>query len=219
MIRVVIVDDQEMIRVGLRGILESHPDIEVVAEAADGLSAVAVVTDIRPDVVLMDIRMPGIDGVEAIKRIREDISAEDVRILVLTTFEHDDNVLRALKVGADGFFGKGASPVELIDGVRRIAAGHNVLSPNAINAVVSHVGDERPIALDGELVLLFETLTTREREVVGCVVAGMTNAQIADRLFLSPFTVKTHVTRAMTKVGAHDRAQLVTKAFQAGIRP
>jgi DNA-binding NarL/FixJ family response regulator len=218
-ITVVLVDDQEVIRVGLRAILSDRLDIEVVGEVGDGLSAVRIVTELSPDVVLMDLRMPGIDGVEATRRIRARQPELVVRILVLTTFDQDANVLAALRAGADGFLSKGASPAELVDGILRVARGENALSGSAVNAVVAHVSVTPGISVDPEALRLVVDLTAREREVVEYLVRGLTNREIADVLFLSPLTVKTHVNHAMVKLGARDRAQLVTVAVRAGILP
>jgi DNA-binding NarL/FixJ family response regulator len=218
-IRVMLVDDQEMIRAGLRTIVGAHPDLEVVAEAADGLAVLRDLEDLEVDVVLMDIRMPGIDGVEATRRIRLTRPPEQLRILVLTTFDQDDNVLAALRAGADGFLSKGAGPSELTGAIVQVAAGARALSSGAVDAVVDHVVDQRVIAVDPALASRFAELTPREREVVGAIVTGLDNAQIAEQFFLSPFTVKTHANRAMVKVGARDRAQLVTLAIRAGIHP
>ena len=219
MIRVMLVDDQEMIRTGLRAIIGAHPEIDVVAEAGDGLAVLRQLDDARPDVVLMDIRMPGIDGVEATRRIRLTRPPEQLRILVLTTFDQDENVLQALRAGADGFLSKGAGPTELTDAILAVAAGGRALSPSAVSAVVEHVVQQRAVDVDPVLAARFAELTPREREVVGAIVAGLDNAEIAERFFLSPFTVKTHANRAMTKVGARDRGQLVALAVRAGITP
>jgi DNA-binding NarL/FixJ family response regulator len=218
-ITVVLVDDQEVIRVGLRAILSDHTDIEVVGEVGDGLSAVRIVADLSPDVVLMDLRMPGIDGVEATRRIRTRHPEQVVRILVLTTFDQDENVLAALRAGADGFLSKGASPAELVDGILRVARGEHALSGSAVNAVVAHVSVTPGISVDAEAARLVAELTARELEIVEYLVRGLTNREIADVLFLSPLTVKTHVNHAMVKLGVRDRAQLVTVAVRAGILP
>ena len=214
-----LVDDQEMIRTGLRAIVGAHPELEVVAEAGDGLAVLRQLEDARPDVVLMDIRMPGIDGVEATRRIRLTHAAEQLRILVLTTFDQDENVLQALRAGADGFLSKGAGPTELTDGILAVAAGTRALSPSAVSAVVTHVVQQRAVDIDPVVAARFAELTPREREVVGAIVSGLDNAEIAERFFLSPFTVKTHANRAMTKVGARDRGQLVAMAVRAGLQP
>lgn len=219
MITVVLVDDQEVIRVGLRAILSDRPDIEVVGEVGDGLSAVRIVAELSPDVVLMDLRMPGIDGVEATRRIRTGHPEQVVRILVLTTFDQDANVLAALRAGADGFLSKGASPAELVDGILRVARGEHALSGSAVNAVVAHVSVTPGISVDAEAARLVDELTAREREVVTYLVQGLTNREIAEALCLSPLTVKTHVNHAMVKLSVRDRAQLVTVAVRAGILP
>jgi DNA-binding NarL/FixJ family response regulator len=218
-ITVVLVDDQEVIRVGLRAILSDRPDIEVVGEVGDGLSAVRIVAELSPDVVLMDLRMPGIDGVEATRRIRTGHPEQVVRILVLTTFDQDANVLAALRAGADGFLSKGASPAELVDGILRVARGEHALSGSAVNAVVAHVSVTPGISVDAEAARLVDELTAREREVVTYLVQGLTNREIAEALCLSPLTVKTHVNHAMVKLSVRDRAQLVTVAVRAGILP
>lgn len=219
MIRVLIVDDQEMIRAGLRVIIDAHPDLQVAAESGDALAAIRLLSDAEVDVVLMDIRMPGIDGVEATRRIRATHPAPQLPILILTTFDQDEFVLAALRAGADGFFSKGASPTELTDGILRVAHGGRALSPTAVDALVDHVAEDRDIHVDRAAAARFEGLTPREREIVAAIVTGLTNEQIAADLFLSPYTVKTHANRAMMKVGARDRAQLVSYAVLAGIRP
>jgi DNA-binding NarL/FixJ family response regulator len=218
-ITVMIVDDQEMIRTGLRSIIDSHPELTVVAEAGDGASALRSLRSAPVDVVLMDIRMPGMDGVETTRLLRETYPSDRLRILVLTTFDEDENVLAALRAGADGFFSKGAGPTELTAGIVQVARGEHALSATALSAVVGHVADAVPETVDPSVVALFERLTAREREVVGAVVRGLDNTAIAKEMFLSPLTVKTHVNRAMMKVGARDRAQLVSLAFLAGMRP
>ena len=216
-IRVLLVDDQEMIRVGLRSIIEAHDEIDVVAEAGDGITAVSIVERGGVDVVLMDINMPGIDGVETTRRVRALPAEVQPRILVLTTFDQDENVLAALRAGADGFFSKGAGPRELTDGILGVAAGANPLSPTAVAALIGHVSDPAPPPVDAEKAALFAELTPRELEVVGLIVDGLDNVEISRRIYISPYTVKTHANRAMMKVGARDRAQLVSLAVQAGI--
>ena len=213
MIRVMVVDDQEMIRMGLRAIVDAFGDLHVVAEAPDGLAALRTLRSVAVDVVLMDLRMPGVDGVEATRRIREEHDGPVPRILVLTTFDEDENVLAALRAGADGFLSKGVGPDELSAAIRNVADGGNALSATALAAVVGHVAanDEGPV--DPSVVALFDQLTPREREIVEGAVQGKDNHQIGAEFFLSPFTVKTHANRAMTKVGARDRAQLVSLAF------
>lgn len=218
MIRVMIVDDQEMIRAGLRTIVDAHPEISVVAEAGDGIEALRLLGGTDVDVVLLDIRMPGIDGVETTRRIRAAYAAEAVRILILTTFEQDENVVNALRAGADGFLGKGASRTELTDGILRVFDGGHALSPAAVNALVDHVALPVAAPSDPAAALRFAELTQREREVVALIVTGLDNTAIAARIFVSPFTVKTHANRAMMKSGTQNRAQLVSLAVQAGIR-
>ncbi len=219
MIRVVLVDDQEMIRYGLRTILGAQPQLEVVGEAADGLAALQLLEQVEADVVLLDIRMPGIDGVETTRRLRRTHPSQALRIIVLTTFDQDENVLAALRAGADGFLSKGVGPAELVAGITEVAAGGGALSASAAAALIGHVAAEQVTPADPGMVKRFEALTPREREVVAAIVSGLDNAQIARDMFLSPFTVKTHANRAMTKVQAKDRAQLVSYAVRAGIRP
>jgi len=219
MIRVALIDDQEMIRVGLTAVLGSFDDIEIVGAAADGLDALRVVDELAPDVALMDIRMPGIDGVEATRRLREKHPAARLRILILTTYDNDENVFAALRAGANGFLNKGLSPDELARGIREVHEGGGALSAAAASALIAHATAAPPVEIDEEMARRFDELTPREREVVEAIVAGARNDQIAADLFLSPFTVKTHVNRAMAKVDARDRAQLVSFAYRAGIRP
>ncbi len=221
MVRVMLVDDQEMIRLGLRTIIDAHPDLSVICESPDALHALRVLEADGPEaeVVLMDIRMPGIDGVEATRRIRRLYPPERLRIIVLTTFDRDQNVLAALRAGADGFLSKGVGPSELTAGILDVAAGGGTLSARAAAALIDHVATDAAVPPDEDAHQLFAALTAREREVVEAVVRGLDNQQIAEQLFVSPFTVKTHVNRAMTKVGARDRAQLVSLAVRAGLRP
>ncbi|WP_114855775.1 response regulator transcription factor [Brachybacterium sp. YJGR34] len=217
MIRVYIVDDQDMIRTGIRTILAAAEGIEVVGDAPDGLAALAAIEDESPDVVLLDIRMPGIDGVEVTRRLRAREDAARLKIIILTTFELDQHVMDALQAGADGFLGKGVGPEELAQGIRDVVAGGGALSAVAARAVIAQVSTERARPVDAALAARFEALTPRELDVVRAVCTGRTNADIAAELHLSPHTVKTHVNRAMTKVEARDRAQLVALAFGAGI--
>lgn len=214
-IRVVVVDDQDLIRGGVVAMLMHTPGMEVVGEASDGRAAVEVVRSTVPDVVLMDIRMPVEDGIQATSRIAADPALAGVRIIILTTFEGDAEVFGALRAGASGFLGKGTAPADLIAAVRTVAAGEALLSPAATRAVVAHVVAE-PVTqkpVPGVLNLL----TPRELEVVALVARGLTNDEIADELFLSPLTAKTHVSRAMTKTGARDRVQLVVLAYREGL--
>lgn len=217
MIRVLIVDDQEMIRVGLRAVLGSFDDMEIVEDVADGLAAIARLPDLAVDVVLMDIRMPGIDGVEATRRIRATHDPDQLRIVVLTTFDQDENVLAALRAGANGFLNKGVGPAELAAGIREVVAGGGALSAAAAAALIGHIAQEKTTPIDRAMEDRFGALTPREREIVIAITTGGSNEEIAEQLFLSPFTVKTHANRAMAKVGARDRAQLVSFAYRAGL--
>lgn len=220
MIRVLIADDQALIRAGLRGILAAEPDIEVVAEAADGADAVAQARGQRPDVVLMDVRMPRVDGIEATRRLRADAAFDPVHVLILTTFETEQHVAEALRAGADGFLGKGAQPDELVRAVRVLADGGSVLSPAATRGLVDSLRrPAEPVHDTARAHELLAGLTARELEVLRHVAAGASNEDIATALAIAPLTVKTHVNRAMTKVGAHDRAQLVVLAYEAGVLP
>ncbi|MEI8409722.1 MULTISPECIES: response regulator transcription factor [unclassified Kribbella] len=217
-IRVLLADDQALIRAGYKMILDAEPDLEVVGEAVNGRDAVFLARTTRADVVLMDIRMPEVDGIEATRRIAADDNLAGVRILVLTTFENDKNVLHAVRAGASGFLGKNVGPDELIHAVRVVAAGDALLSPKATRGLVQHVLDQPETVPQPTAAL--DQLTDREREVVVLVAHGLSNEDIADRLRLSPLTAKTHVNRAMTKLAVRDRAQLVVIAYQNGlIRP
>ena len=215
--RVLIVDDQEMIRVGLRTILSAQPDLEVVDALSDGLQAVAYLDVHQIDVVLMDVRMPGIDGVEATRRIRLKQLADRVRIIMLTTFEHDELVVGALRAGANGFLSKAVGPDELVAQIHEVVAGGGALSSAAALVLIGHVADQPTVIIDTNLADRFTALTPRERDVVVAAAAGLDNAQIAAQMFVSPFTVKTHANRAMNKIGARDRAQLVAFAYRAGL--
>lgn len=214
-IRVLLADDQALIRAGYKMILDAEPDLEVVGEAVNGRDAVYQARTTRADVVLMDIRMPEVDGIEATRRIAADDDLAGVRILVLTTFENDENVLHAVRAGASGFLGKNVGPDELIHAIRVVAAGDALLSPKATRGLVQHVLDRPEPSPD--IVAALGRLTDREREVVVLVAQGLSNEDIAERLSLSPLTAKTHVNRAMTKLGARDRAQLVIAAYQGGL--
>jgi len=216
-IGVVVADDQALIRAGFAALVGSAPDMHVVGEAADGEQAYRAVQECRPDVVLMDIRMPGTDGLTATQLITGDPALTGVRVLVLTTFESDEYVLAALRSGASGFLGKGVEPAELLDAIRVVAAGDALLSPRATRSLISRFlaapADGGAATVSAEL----DVLTEREREVVALVAKGLTNDDIAAQLFVSPLTAKTHANRAMTKLGARDRAQLVVIAYQAGL--
>ncbi|POM24894.1 Oxygen regulatory protein NreC [Actinomadura rubteroloni] len=214
-VRVLLADDQALVRAGFRVLVDSAPDLEVVGEAADGLAAVELARD--ADVVLMDVRMPGSDGITATRRITTAFPA--VRVLVLTTFEIDEYVFAALRSGASGFLGKGVEPVELQQAIRLVARGDSLLSPAATRAVIGRFlrGPAEDAAASGERL---GALTDREREILVLVAAGLSNDDIAGRLGISPATAKTHVNRTQTKLGAHDRAQLVMIAYETGlVRP
>ncbi|GAA1814298.1 response regulator transcription factor [Luedemannella flava] len=216
MIRVVLADDQVLVRAGFRALLELEPDIEVVGEAADGLAAVTVVAETVPDVVLMDIRMPGIDGIAATRRIATDARLADVRVLILTTFDLDEYVFDALRAGASGFLVKHTLPAELVRAVRVVAAGDALLSPGVTRRLIASFVAPTP-ARDDAVPAAMAALTGREREVVVRVAEGRSNDEIATEFFVSPATVRTHVSRAMTKLNARDRAQLVVLAYQCGL--
>jgi DNA-binding NarL/FixJ family response regulator len=215
-VRVLIADDQALLRDAFRVLLDSAPDLEVVGEAADGREAVELARSRRADVVLMDVRMPGLDGLAATRLICADEDLAGVRVLILTTFEIDDYVVEALRAGASGFLGKGAAAHELLDAVRMVAAGEALLSPHAVKGLISRFLAQPERAVETSPARL-EALTDREREVLGLVATGLTNDEIADALHLSPLTVKTHVNRSMTKLGARDRAQLVVVAYETGL--
>jgi DNA-binding NarL/FixJ family response regulator len=215
-IRVVVADDQSLVRAGFRVLVDSAPDLRVVGEAANGREALALTRDYAPDVVLMDIRMPGMDGLAA---TREITASSRVRVLVLTTFEIDEYVFAALRAGASGFLGKGVEATELHEAIRIVARGEALLSPLATRGLIARFLSGSPQITDNAGERLAE-LTERERETMVMVASGLTNDDIAVRLRISPYTAKTHVNRAMTKLGAHDRAQLVMIAYETGlVRP
>jgi len=215
-VRVLVVDDQELIRGGFAALLGHADGIEVVGQAGDGEEAVRLARELRPDVVLMDIRMPGVDGITATARIADDPELAAVRVVVLTTFEGDAEVLGALRAGASGFLGKGVAPRDLVAAVRTVAVGEALLSPAATRAVVAHLGSGPHAARDVDPGLV-SRLTEREREVVALVARGLSNDEIAQELVVSPLTAKTHVSRALAKTGARDRAQLVVLAYRSGL--
>jgi DNA-binding NarL/FixJ family response regulator len=220
MIRVLLADDQTLIRAGFRVLVESATDLEVVGEATTGREAVEMARKLRADVVLMDIRMPDLDGIEATRQITADEDMAGVRVLILTTFEIDENVLRALRAGASGFLSKGVEPADLLDAIRLVAAGEALLSPKATRSLIARFLDQPEPGAPLPAPAALDALTDREREVLALVAAGLSNDEIAERLYVSPLTAKTHVNRAMTKLGARDRAQLVVIAYQTGlVRP
>jgi DNA-binding NarL/FixJ family response regulator len=216
-IRVLIADDQDLVRIGLRTLVESEDDLSVVGEAADGLRAVELARAERPDVVLMDVRMPGVDGIEATRRIAADPALSGTRVVVLTTFELDEYVFDALRHGASGFLIKDTKPAELLRAIRLVAGGEALLSPSVTRRVVREFAS-RPSRVVKPHPRL-DQLTEREREIVGLVGEGLSNDEIAARLVVSPATARTHVSRAMVKLGARDRAQLVVFAYQSGLVP
>ncbi|MFD9339922.1 response regulator [Streptomyces sp. NPDC060028] len=223
-IRVLLADDQALLRSAFKVLVDSEPDMEVVGEASDGAQAFAAARATRPDVVLMDIRMPGTDGLAATRLITADPELADVRVVMLTTFEVDEYVASSLRAGASGFLGKGAEPEELLNAIRVAAAGEALLSPAATKGLIATflaqgggAGPAEPASVHAERLA---ALTGREREVLVHVAAGLSNDGIAGRLAVSPLTVKTHVNRAMAKLGARDRAQLVVIAYESGlVRP
>lgn len=216
-IRVLVADDQRLIRAGFVALVNSAEDLEVVGEAVDGAEAVHQAQATRPDVVLMDIRMPGTDGLSATELITADPDLEGVKVLVLTTFEADEYVVAALRAGASGFLGKGVEPEELLAAIRVVAAGESLLSPGATRTLIARfLAQPREGAADS-VDASMDVLTDREREIVTLVAHGLSNDDIAALLYLSPLTAKTHVNRAMSKLGARDRAQLVVLAYQAGL--
>jgi len=214
MIRVAIADDQQLIRGGFRSLLESEPDIQVVGEAGTGTEAVALVSTQRPDVVLMDIRMPDGDGLWATEQIAADPALADTHIVIVTTFELDEYVGRAIRAGASGFLVKDTEPVELIRAIRVVAGGDALLSPGVTKRLLERMAVDLADEPDVERL---SVLTTREREVLALVGLGLTNDEIGRRLFLSPLTAKTHVSRIMAKLAARDRVQLVVVAYETGL--
>jgi DNA-binding NarL/FixJ family response regulator len=217
-IRVLLADDQALIRAGFHVLIDAADDLQVVGEAVDGAQAVDLARRERADVVLMDIRMPGVDGLEATRRISADEDLAGVKVVILTTFESDEYVYQAIRAGASGFLVKDTEPADLLQAVRVVARGDALLSPSVTRRLITDLatrperppaGDRNPGPLNG--------LTEREREVLGLVAEGLSNDEIAARLFLSPLTSKTHVSRIMTKVNARDRAQLVVLAYETGL--
>ncbi len=217
-IRVLLADDQALVRAGFRFIAGSAPDIEVVGEAADGAAAVGLARSLRAEVVLMDIRMPGTDGLQATRQIAADPELSGVRVIILTTFETDEYVFEAIRAGASGFLVKDTEPEDLIGAIRIVARGDALLSPSVTRTLIASIAGRGPAQPVNASAL--SVLTDREREVLARVAAGMSNDEIAAALFMSPLTAKTHVNRAMAKLGARDRAQLVVIAYETGlVRP
>ena len=214
MIRVVLVDDQALIRTGLRALLEAEDDIEVVAEGTDGQDGVRLAEQYRPDLVLMDIQMPVLDGIAATRRIAATDGMDGTRVVMLTNFELDSYVFDALRAGAAGFLVKDTDPADLLHGLRVIADGEALLSPGITRTLISEFVARPASEISADDV---RHLTAREREVVTLVGHGLSNTEIAERLVVSPTTAKTHVSRAMAKVHARDRAQLVVFAYEAGL--
>jgi DNA-binding NarL/FixJ family response regulator len=216
-IRVLVADDQALVRLGLKVLLESEDDVELAGEAEDGRAALELTRRERPDVVLMDIRMPVMDGIDALRAIVGDSGLNDTRVIMLTTFELDEYVFESLRIGASGFLIKDSEPEELLHAIRVVARGESLLSPTVTRRVISELAaqpSQRPAPHPG-----IRSLTDREREVVTLVAEGLTNDEIAERLVISPATARTHVSRAMVKLNARDRAQLVVFAYQSGLGP
>jgi DNA-binding NarL/FixJ family response regulator len=217
MIRVVLADDQALIRAGFKALLDAEDDLDVVGEAADGAQAVTLARRLGPDVVLMDIRMPGVDGLEATRAIAADEKLAGVHVVIVTTFDLDEYVFEALRVGASGFLVKDTEPAELVQAVRVAASGDALLSPHITRRLIAEFAQRAKTPPDATVL---EELTDREREVMGLAGTGLSNDEIAARLVVSPATVKTHVSRAMIKLGCRDRAQLVVLAYESGlVRP
>jgi DNA-binding NarL/FixJ family response regulator len=216
-ITVVLADDQALVRAGFRALLDAQPDIEVVGEAANGDEAVSLALEHRPDVVLMDIRMPGTDGLTATRRIAEDARLHDVRVVILTTFDLDEHVFEAIRLGANGFLVKDTEPAELLRAIRAVVEGDALLSPSVTRRLIEEfaIRAKDPGQMPG-----LNGLTDREREVMALAGQGLSNDEIAAQLIMSTATARTHVSRAMVKLGARDRAQLVVFAYEAGlVRP
>jgi DNA-binding NarL/FixJ family response regulator len=215
-IRVALVDDEAMVRVGLRMVLSAEPDLEVVGEAADGGAAVAMVAECSPDVVLMDVRMPGVDGIEGARRVLA--AAPEVKVVVLTTFDEDEYVEAALRAGVSGFLLKVAPPERLVDGVRTVAAGGGLLDPGVTVRVIESFATASPARVRRSEQL--DRLTERERDVLRLIGRGLSNAEIAAELYLGETTVKTHVSNVLAKLGVRDRVQAVVAAYESGhVRP
>lgn len=217
MIRVLLADDQALVRAGFAALLDAQVDIEVVGQAGDGEEVVRLAREHSPDIVLMDIRMPGLDGLQATRQITSDERLGSLRVIILTTFELDEYVFEAVRAGASGFLVKHTEPVEMVRAVRVVASGDALLSPSVTRRLISEFATRAKAPPPARSL---SVLTERERELLGMVGEGLSNDQIAQRLVLSPATVKTHVNRSMTKLGVRDRAQLVVLAYEAGlVRP
>ncbi|GAB3763198.1 response regulator [Microlunatus parietis] len=214
-IKVAIADDQQLVRMGLRVLVDAEDDLELAGEAEDGRQALDLVRRTRPDVILMDIRMPIMDGIETCKAIAADEKLSETRVVMLTTFENDDYVFEALHGGAAGFLIKDSEPEDMVRAIRLAAAGESLLSPSVARRVIESLRSRAPARARVHPQLA--TLTDREREVLGLIGEGLNNDEIAGRLFVSPATARTHVSRAMIKLGARDRAQLVVIAYQSGL--
>ena len=217
MIRIVLVDDQEMVRTGLRALAERDGDIEVVGEAADGRAGLSRVRELRPDLVLMDLRMPRLDGIAATAQITADPALDGVRVVVLTTFDEDEDVLAALRAGAAGYLLKDIGPSALREAIRVVAGGEALLSPAVTTTVLARLGEHLAARVEPGLL---DGLTPREREVLALVGRGMSNDEIGAALFLSPATARTYVSRLLAKLRARDRSRLVVLAYESGlVRP
>ena len=214
MIRIVLVDDQEVVRTGLRALAERDGDIAVVGEAGTGRSGLSRVRELRPDVVLMDVRMPEMDGLRATREIVADPRLDGVRVLVLTTFDEDEHVFEAIRAGAAGYLLKDVSPTDLRQAIRTVVAGGSLLSPSITRTVMRSLADRLRFSVDDAPL---RELTEREREVLGLVGRGLSNEEIARELFISPATARTYVSRLLTKLGARDRARLVVLAYETGL--
>jgi DNA-binding NarL/FixJ family response regulator len=213
-IRIVLADDHELLRRSLAALISAEADLDVVGEAGNGLDAVELAHRLRPDVVVMDIRMPGLDGLEATRRICHDETTTTTKVLVLSMFDLDDYVYNALRAGASGFLLKDATPIELLDAVRRIADGESLLAPSLLRRLIDHY---LSTPVDRALVPVVRALTAREQEVLMLIARGLSNTELAVRLVVSPATVKTHVAHLLTKLAARDRAQLVIAAYEMGL--
>jgi DNA-binding NarL/FixJ family response regulator len=213
-IRIVLVDDQELVRAGLRTLAERDGDITVVGEAGTGRAGLARIRELRPDVVLMDVRMPEMDGLQATREVVADPQLRDVRVLVLTTFDEDEHVFEAIRAGAAGYLLKDVSPTDLRQGIRVVAAGESLLSPSVTRTVLQSLADRLQAAVDDTPL---QALTEREREVLALVGRGLSNQEIAQELFLSPATARTYVSRLLTRLDARDRARLVVLAYETGL--